>query len=359
VKIVKVNLGKNCYEIKIGPGMLKRAGEELFKLGFRGQAVIISNPSIYSLWGEKASVSLKSAGFTVSAIEVPDGEEYKSLEQAGKLYEKMSQLQAERRTPVLALGGGVIGDLAGFVAATYMRGVPFIQLPTSLLAQVDSSAGGKVAVNHGKLKNIIGSFYQPGLVLADTETMKTLPSHEFINGMAEVIKYGVILDRDLFQKLEKGTTQLKTLDETLLEEIVSRSIGLKAGIVEKDERDTGMRNILNYGHTVGHAIETVSDLKIKHGNAVAVGMVAAGRISEKMGLLPHQETVRIESLILNTGLPVNIPGLEVSKILDAMEHDKKKYNGKVRFILLKTIGDALISDDVNMDLVEQTLRELL
>jgi 3-dehydroquinate synthase len=359
VKTLKVNLGQNSYEIKIGSGLLNMVGAELVNLGFKDQSIVITNPKVNHLWGERLNISLRGAGFKSLTIEVPDGEEYKSLEQAGALYARFNEFQAERTTPVLALGGGVIGDLAGFAAATYMRGMPLIQIPTTLLAQVDSSTGGKVAVNHGRLKNIIGNFYQPKLVIADTGTLRTLPPVELLNGLAEVIKYGVILDPDLFQGLEKGMQQLKSMDEEMLKEVIYRSVCLKAAVVEKDERDTGLRNILNYGHTVGHAIEAVSDFKIKHGQAVAIGIVAAGRISCKMGIIPESEKQRIESLIQKAGLPVKISDLDVTRIMDFMGHDKKKTNGKIRFILVKKIGEAFISDEVNSKLIEQVLRELI
>jgi len=359
VKTIKVNLIQNSYEIKVGSGFLNLVGDELVKLGMKGKVIVITNPKVNHLWGEHLNISLRAAGLHASLIEVPDGEEYKSLEQAGKLYEQLSEIRAERVTPVLALGGGVIGDLAGFAAATYMRGVPLVQIPTTLLAQVDSSTGGKVAVNHGRLKNIIGTFYQPKLVIADTGTLRTLAPVEFLNGLAEVIKHGVILDRDLFQKLERGIQQLKSLDEGFLEDVIYRSICIKAEIVEKDERDTGLRNVLNYGHTVGHAIETVSDFKIKHGNAVAIGIVAAGRISQKMGILPQSARERIELMLQKAGLPVKFSDLDVMRIMDMMGYDKKKIDGKLRFVLLRNIGEAFISDEVSPKLIEQVLRELI
>jgi 3-dehydroquinate synthase len=253
-------------------------------------------------------------------------------------------------TPILAVGGGVVGDLAGFVAATYMRGVPLIHLPTTLLAQVDSSIGGKVAVNHGQLKNNIGTFYQPTAVITDTFTLRTLPEPEYINGMAEVIKYGIIRDRRLFN-LVKYSPQL-------LEEIIERCAAIKAEIVENDERDLGLRNILNYGHTVGHALETVSNYDIKHGQGVAIGMIAAALISQRMGYLSEDDFTNIQTLIGEIGLPVIIQGLGIPEIMQVMQHDKKKKDGKIRFILPRAIGDVFISEDVSQEMVEQVLKDL-
>ena len=275
MRTIKVNLARKSYEVQIGPGLLNQVGERLQRLGLRGKAVIITNPAVKRLYGDGLKAALEAAGFVPVVLEVPDGEEHKSLEEAAGLYERLSQEKVERLTPVLALGGGVVGDLAGFVAATYLRGVPLFHIPTTLLAQVDSSIGGKTGVNHGRLKNIIGAFYQPGLVISDIATLKTLTEKEFRNGMAEVIKYGVIQDVGLFESIESNLERLQARDMEMLEEVVWRCVAIKAEIVEKDENDLGIRNILNYGHTVGHAIETVSDFVIGHGQAVAIGMLVA------------------------------------------------------------------------------------
>jgi len=299
--------------------------------------------------------TLSREGFEVIILQVPDGEEEKSLETAGRLYNELTGVYAERTTPILALGGGVIGDLAGFVAATYLRGVPLIQVPTTLLAQVDSSIGGKVAVNHDQLKNMIGAFYQPRLVVTDVGTLKTLPTKEFTNGLAEVIKYAVIWDKELFIYLEGNLDKVRALDEMTLGEIVFRTVKIKAIIVEKDERDMGLRSILNYGHTVGHAIESVSDFEMGHGEAVAIGMLAAARISNQLGFLDRREVIRLKGLIEEAGLPTKFENLEVGQIIQAMKHDKKVLEGKVRFILPRTIGEVFITDEVSLSLVEQVL----
>jgi 3-dehydroquinate synthase len=358
MKIVRVNLSNQSYEIRVGTGLSGQVGEILADMGFENLAVIITNPVVNGFYGQILLDCLKKAGFKPVILEVPDGEKYKSLEWAGILYNHLVDLNAERGTPILALGGGVIGDLAGFVAATYMRGVPLFQIPTTLLAQVDSSIGGKVAVNHGNLKNNIGTFYQPGTVCSDISVLATLPKEEINNGLAEIIKYGVIRDQKLFKTIEDHLDALKSLDQDIVENVVGRCAAIKAEIVEKDEKDRDLRNILNFGHTVGHAIETVSGFKIPHGYGVAIGMVAAGMISQKMGLLPASDLDRLKSLLIKSGLPVSISGLATDSIIQTMKHDKKISGGRVKFILLKTIGNAFISDNVDLDLVGQVLREI-
>ena len=355
MKKVKVGLGSNSYEIHIGSGVLAHSGRQLKESGFSGKLIIITNPIIKRLYGDGLRQELIGQGFKVTIMPVPDGEEQKSLETAGRLYYELSKFYAERTTPILALGGGVIGDLAGFVAATYLRGVPLIQMPTTLLAQVDSSIGGKVAVNHGQLKNKVGVFYQPRLVISDIGTLGTLPQKEVTNGLAEVIKYAVIEDNGLFTYLESNLDGIKSLDNRVLEEVVFRSAQIKAGVVEKDEKDLGLRNVLNYGHTIGHAIESASDFKLGHGEAVAIGMLAAGRISNKLGIFDRNELVRLKSVIERANLPTEIPDLEVAKIIQAMKHDKKILKGKIRFILPKSIGNVFITDEVSPSLVEQAL----
>ena len=355
MKKIGVRLGSNSYEIFVGSGLLMQTGQQLKEIGFNDKLVIITDSTVKSLYGNTLKDSLTSDGFKVIILEVPEGEEQKSLETAGRLYHELSSFHAERTTPILALGGGVIGDLTGFVAATYKRGVPLIQMPTTLLAQVDSSIGGKVAVNYGQLKNEIGVFYQPRLVISDITTLRTLPNTEISDGLAEIIKYAVIRDKELFTYLERNLDQIKSLDEKLLEEIVFRSAKIKAEVVEKDERDFGLRNILNYGHTIGHAVESASDFKVEHGRAVAIGMLAAGRISNKLGILDKNELVRLKEVIQRADLPVKIPSLKTEEIIQAMEHDKKILRGKIRFVLPKSIGNVFVTDEVSTSLVEQVL----
>ncbi len=353
---IKLELGDRSYQILVGSGLLGQAGSLLKEAGFSGKLVVITNPVVQELYGSVLKESLSAGGFEVAVLQVVDGEEQKSLEVAGRLYGELTQSYAERTTPILAVGGGVIGDLAGFVAATYLRGVPLAQIPTTLLAQVDSSIGGKVAINHGRLKNKIGAFYQPRLVVSDTATLKTLPANEFANGMAEVIKSAVIRDGKFFDFLETNLDKIKKPDGgAVLEEVVFCSAGIKAAVVAQDELDMGPRNILNFGHTIGHAIETVSDFDIEHGQAVAVGMMVAARISNRLGLLDTGGLERLKRVIKGAGLPTEMPRLDIEKIIQAMRHDKKIAGGKVRFALPRAIGDAFVTDEVSLSLVREVL----
>jgi 3-dehydroquinate synthase len=355
MKKVKVELGSNSYEIRIGNELLTRTGLWLKEKGFSGKAAIITDATVKGLHGEALSRGLTNAGFNVTTLEVPAGEEYKSLATAGRLYQELTDSYAERTTLILALGGGVIGDLAGFVAATYMRGVPLIQVPTTLLAQVDSSIGGKVAVDYGHLKNTIGVFYQPKMVIADIDTLKTLPEAELSNGLAEVIKSAIIRNRKFFNFLDKNLERARSLDTAVLEEIVLETARIKAEIVARDEKESGLRGILNYGHTIGHALETVSNFQLKHGQAVAIGMLAAARISSRMGILDKSDEIRLTNMITKAGLPTKIPNLNTEDIISAMKHDKKVLQDKTRFVLLKSIGNAFITDEVSPSLVEEVL----
>jgi len=355
MKKVRIELGRNSYEVHIGSGLLDQTGHLLETNGFSGRIVMITDYRVKKLYGDALSHRLTGNGFTVTTLVIPEGEEQKSLKTAASLYHDLTAGHAERTTPILALGGGVIGDLAGFVAATYLRGVPFVQVPTTLLAQVDSSVGGKVAVDHGQLKNIIGSFYQPHLVISDTDTLKTLPADELANGLAEVIKSAAIRDNTFFTFLEENIKRIQLLDDEALEEIVYQSVRIKGEIVEEDERDLGSRGLLNYGHTIGHAIESVSEFKIGHGQAVAIGMVVAANIANRMGVLDEDELIRLKAIIEKAGLPTTMPKLGIARIMQTMQHDKKVLRDKVRFILLKSIGNAFITDEVDTLLVERFL----
>jgi len=363
---IRVRLSNSSYEIRIGPGLIMQTGHWLKELGFSDKLVIISDPTVKSLYGDALRQSLISEGFNANVLEVPEGEEQKSLQTASRLYNELSDFYAERTTPILALGGGVIGDLSGFVAATYLRGMPLVQMPTTLLAQVDSSIGGKVAVNHGHLKNKIGAFYQPSLVVSDIAALRSLSIGELSNGLAEAIKSAVVWDREFFAYLEENLEKIKLKEagfipaptDKALEEVVFRSAKIKAEIVEKDERDSGLRNILNYGHTIGHAIETVSGFEVGHGEAIAIGMLAAARISNRMGIVDKGELMRLKSVVERTGLPIRMPGLKVEKIIQTIRHDKKILQGKTRFVLPRAIGDVFITDEVSPSLIESVLVDL-
>jgi 3-dehydroquinate synthase len=328
------------YDIKVCPGLLEKAGILLKELGFSGKTVIITDSTVNKLYGSSLLHFLLSNGFDSSILQIPTGEEQKSLETATKLYIDLNNLKCERTTPIIALGGGVIGDLSGFVAATYMRGVPLVQIPTTLLAQCDSSIGGKVAVNHSGLKNLVGTFYHPRLTICDTDTLKTLSKREFNDGLAEVIKYGIILDKEFFVYLENSISQIHSLDNTALETIVNRSAAIKAGIVGKDEYDLGLRNILNYGHTIGHAIESSSRMTVWHGEAVAIGMVTEAKIAMRLGLLSESEVKRIVALLKEVGLPTEVPNVDQDQLIKAMQRDKKVVQGRIKFALPRGIGAA-------------------
>ena len=359
MKKIDVRLGQNSYTVLIGSGILSQTGQRLKELGYSDKAVIITNPVVKKLYSTIVRQSLVHAGYKTTVLEVPDGEAYKSLESAGKLYQHLAEFGAERSTPILALGGGVIGDLAGFVTATYMRGVPLVQLPTTLLAQCDSSIGGKTAVNHGQLKNEIGAFYQPKITIADIITLKTLPQEELTSGLCEVIKHAVIKDERFFNYLEKHLDLIKALDDNVLEAIVAKSAQIKAEVVEIDEKDIGLRNILNFGHTVGHAVESVTNFRVTHGQAVAIGMVAAAKIAVELAILDSGNVTRLKNLLEKAGLMTKLPLTEVKMVIQAMRYDKKVQSGKIRFVLPQTIGQVFITDDVSSALVEKVLGEMI
>ena len=354
---IKVNLGERSYPIYFGSGILRDFGRtfrRFFKSPLtppfvkgRQRVVIVTNPTIGGLYYEVVKESLLREGFEPFRIDVPDGEEYKSLTWVSKLFDKLIAIKADRQTPLIALGGGVIGDLTGFVAATYLRGVPFVQVPTTLLAQVDSSVGGKTGVNHRKGKNLIGAFYQPRFVYIDVDTLKTLDKREMKAGLAEVIKYGVIRDAKLFKYLEDNIDVFvapspKSQAPVLLH-IIKRSCAIKASVVEADEREAGLRAILNFGHTFGHAVEAVTKYReYKHGEAVAIGMVYAAELSRKTGLCSKNVIERVHNLIDKAGLPTEPPDFPKTSFLKAMEMDKKVLGGELRFVLVEKIGKVRI-----------------
>ncbi|MBT3365529.1 MAG: 3-dehydroquinate synthase [Nitrospina sp.] len=345
---LSIDLGERSYEILIGSGLRKRAGEFLKAVFNPSRVVIITHPSINSLYGKEVVANFKDQGWTTDVIEVPEGESSKNLGQAEKLYDRLLELNCDRKSVLVALGGGVIGDLVGFVAATYQRGIPFIQMPTTLLSQVDSSVGGKTAVNHPKGKNMIGAFYQPRLVLADLETLRTLPSNEYRAGLAEIVKYGVISDAKLFEFLETQYKEILNLDQQCLSYIIETSCAIKAEVVEKDERESHYRMILNFGHTLGHAIESLTNYsRFIHGEAVAIGMVRAAALSQSMGKCSEDVPRRLEALLKNLGLPVEMPELDSSAVIESLYHDKKTMDHKIKFILVKEIGSIEIVDQIS------------
>jgi 3-dehydroquinate synthase len=345
---IKVNLGERSYPIYFGTGILKSFGGTYTKFSNSKKVVIVTNPNVGKLYYEVVEDSLLKEGIEPYRIDVPDGEEYKTLTWASRLFDKLIALKADRQTPLIALGGGVIGDLTGFVAATYLRGVPFVQVPTTLLAQVDSSVGGKTGVNHRKGKNLIGAFYQPKFVYIDVDTLKSLDKREMKAGLAEVIKYGIIKDPKLFKYLEDNiglltrTTNHEQRTKALLH-IVKRSCAIKASVVEADEREGGLRAILNFGHTFGHALEAVTKYKeYKHGEAVAVGMVYASELSHRAGVCNKSVVERVRNIIKKAGLSTEGPDFPKNSFLKAMKIDKKVVGGELRFVLVEKIGSVRI-----------------
>lgn len=353
METIKVDLGIRSYPIYIGTDSLPGLGRLLRELPVGDNVLMVTNPAVRHLYGGSAEESLSAAGFSVTVGEIGDGEEHKTLATAELLYDLAFAAGLDRVSPVIALGGGVTGDVSGFVAATYMRGVPFIQVPTTLLAQVDSSVGGKVAVNHPAGKNIIGAFYQPRLVLVDVTVLRTLPPREIRSGLAEVIKYGVIWDESFFTWLEENIGALLAGDPDALIYAVRESCRVKAAVVEQDETEGGLRAVLNYGHTVGHAIETLTGYRsYNHGEAVGIGMAAAARLAEALGLLDRDGRARIEALVRRAGLPSEIPGSLIAKdLLQCFYHDKKVTGGRLTFVLPERIGKVVVKRDLEEDLI--------
>jgi 3-dehydroquinate synthase len=341
METISVNLGPRSYQILIGAGLLEELGRLLRQYYPATHRIALVTDSIVGkLYKEKVASILTQAGFSPWVVEIPAGEEHKNLAWLAFLYDKLVEGRIERRSPLIALGGGVIGDLAGLAAATFQRGLPFIQVPTTLLAQVDSSVGGKTAINHPSGKNLIGVFYQPRLVVLDVDTLKTLPRREFIAGVAEVIKYGVILNPELFALLEEKLSALLRLDPDLLTAVVKTCCQLKALVVEEDETEGDYRAILNFGHTLGHAIESATGYKrFLHGEAVAIGMVFAAHLSSKRGHCNVQIKGRICRLVKKAGLPAIVPKeLKDEYLLRSMAIDKKASGGKIKFVCIEELG---------------------
>ncbi|KUK11046.1 MAG: 3-dehydroquinate synthase [Clostridia bacterium 41_269] len=340
MKTIRVNLGERSYDILVEKGILNDIGPLLSKFRLSKECLIITNGTVDTFYGDQVTESLKDAGFKYSKILVKDGEEAKSLSVVEDIYHHAVKFGLSRNSAIIALGGGVIGDLAGFAAATYMRGIPFVQVPTTLLAQVDSSVGGKVAVNFLGYKNLIGSFYQPLLVIIDPETLKTLPLREFRAGAAEVIKYGIIWDKEFFVFLDDNVKKILDFDWEAIEHIITRSCEIKAEVVSADERESSLRMILNFGHTFGHVIETLGGLKLyKHGEAVSIGMCMEALLAERIGLLHKNEAERILDLISAFELPSSPDfSLEPEMVIKVIDKDKKNREGKITFVLPEYIG---------------------
>lgn len=355
MQTLNVALGERSYPIHIGQGLLAQAELILPHLK-RKQVAIVSNTTVAPLYLEKLAQPLRDAGVAVIDIILPDGEAYKNGETLNLIYDALLAHRCERTTTLIALGGGVIGDLTGYAAATYLRGVPFIQIPTTLLSQVDSSVGGKTGINHPLGKNMIGAFYQPQLVLADIDTLHTLPARELSAGLAEVIKYGLIRDADFFLWLERNMHHLLALEPQVMGYAIYRSCQNKAEVVAADERESGERALLNLGHTFGHAIENAMGYGVwLHGEAVAAGMMLAADLSRRMGWLQQADVDRIERILQAANLPTVAPDLGEERYLDLMGLDKKVQNGKLRFVLQQGIGKAVLTSEYDAAALQQTL----
>ncbi|MGQ0569118.1 MAG: 3-dehydroquinate synthase [Armatimonadota bacterium] len=352
---VRVALGDRSYEVVVGAGVLPLAGFDLERLGVGGRLAIVTHRVLVRRFGTALTKVLQAAGCAVDTITVPAGERAKRLRQASRVLDALSGLGLTRSDTILALGGGVVGDLAGFVAGIYMRGVRLVHVPTTLLAQIDSSIGGKTAVNHPRAKNLIGVYHQPALVISDVETLASLPVRERRAGLAEVVKYGMVLDRELFEMLERDAAALSTGKARSVEDVVYRCAVLKAGVVAEDEFERGPREVLNYGHTVGHAIEAAMPGRLVHGEAVAVGMRVEARIAVRLGLLDAMAADRQDALLAGLGLPTIVPAGSIDALLGAMQLDKKRLDGRIRCSLPEGIGRARLGVDVPDALMEEVV----
>ncbi len=352
---ILVPLDNNSYEVTLEPGILNNIGQELLNMGIKNtrKILVISNQEISILYGEKFLKNLKANNFQTELFLIKAGESYKNLETLSDIYNFAFEFGLDRNSLIIALGGGIVGDITGLAAATWLRGIEYIQIPTTLLSMVDSSVGGKTAVNHPKGKNLIGSFHQPKAVFIDPETLKTLPTREFKAGMAEVIKYGIIKDKELFEFLEneKNKNELINLKNESLIRIINSSIKTKSKIVSEDEQENGIRAILNYGHSFGHVIENLCGYgEYLHGEAISIGMKIAGKIAIEKGLWSTEQSLRQDNLIKSYGLPTKIPKINKKDVLTILMGDKKVRDGKMRFILPKRIGEVDIFDDIEKSL---------
>lgn len=351
--VIPVKAGASQYDVHVGWGVLDRLGERLAPLKRPCAAAVITNPTVGKIYARRVAMSLRRSGFRPVVVTIPDGERYKTLATANRLYDQLVRRRFERGDVLVALGGGVVGDLTGFVAATYLRGVSYVQVPTTIVALVDSSLGGKTGVDHPKGKNLIGAFHHPLMVYGDAATLQTLPRREFVAGLAEVVKYGVIADSSFFSYLEEHAESIVGGVPDVLVEVVKRSVAVKADVVRQDERETGLRRILNYGHTAGHVVETLTGYSaIRHGEAVAIGMDFAGRLAARLDLCDQDMVRRQRALLDRFGLPTGLPRVTASRAIQTMRLDKKVREGRVHFVLPREIGrvtvEAVAERDITM-----------
>ena len=351
-----VTTGGSSYPIYVAPGLLNDVGTLLANSGVAGRVVVVTDDGVATVHSETVRRSLEAAGFAVDKISIAQGEAAKSLATVEAIYDKLAALAVERRDTILALGGGVVDDVAGFVAATYLRGISLVQAPTSLLAMADAAIGGKTGVNHPRGKNLIGAFYQPLLVAEDPKILSTMPDRAYREGFAELIKHGLIADLALLDQLEKQSVALLARDEATLTDVLSASARVKAGIVSADEREADKRMWLNYGHTVGHAVEAASNYEtFLHGEAVTIGLMAAANLGRRLGMLDPPDVERHHAVINLYGLPVATEGLAVSAVRDAIQLDKKRAAGQQRWVLLDGLAKPAVRSDVPEELVDEAL----
>jgi len=343
---VKVELGNRSYDICIGENWLPQLGEILNFVPKTSRMIMITDENVNRLYSNKVLAVLRNAGFRVDLAVIPGGEGCKNLTTTASLYEQMVASGLDRKSTVVALGGGIVGDVAGFVAATYMRGIACIQIPTTLLAQVDSSVGGKTGVNLPQGKNLVGAFHQPGLVFVDVAFLETLSEREYLTGLAETIKYGIIWDQDFFEYLENHLERIKVRDSECLKHIIQRCCAIKADIVSQDETENSLRALLNLGHTFGHAFESLTNYHFTHGEAVGIGTICAARLAHRLNLLPARDLARIENILKGYGLPTDYGNLNSSDIIAQMHKDKKNIGGRMQIVLPTSIGNSQIFDDL-------------
>lgn len=357
--MIRVTADKGAYDIHCSWGALADIGRLMHDAGLSGSAFVITDSNVGPQFGERTLAALHAGGFTPTLFTIGAGEASKNLDTVREIYDWLLDHRAERSSPVIALGGGVVGDLTGFVASSYLRGVPFVQCPTSLLSMVDASIGGKVGVDHPRGKNLIGAFYPPRLVVQDTSLLASLPSRSLREGFAEAIKHGLIMDPPMLEILVHDAKRLLSVEPELTTEIVARNAALKAKVVSEDEREGGLRMTLNYGHTIGHAIEAVTGYtSVLHGEAISVGMMAAAAIGERVGITPPAVAEHQRHLFELYGLPSSMPGLDVSAVMDATKLDKKVAGKKLRWVLLEDFGKPVVRDDVSGDDVADVLGTL-
>jgi len=356
MKELTVGLGDRSYPILIQQGLLDEIGSRLHNNPFAKRYAVVADDHVAALFGDRLLASLHNSGIKAEMITFVRGEASKNLATVADLASTLARMGFDRKDGLLALGGGVTGDITGFLAACYMRSIPFAQVPTTLLAQVDSSVGGKTGVDIPEGKNLVGAFYQPKAVFIDSQVLRQLPQEEFLNGLAEVIKYGVIYDRDFFNFLEMSRKDILALDLLVLEDVIAKCCRIKAAVVEADEKESDFRRILNFGHTIGHAVEAVSEYRLAHGSAVAMGMVAAAELAVLKGILDPREKERLQNLLEKYGLPVDIPAeYDRARIKEYLLADKKTIGGKVFFVLPTAIGKVIITDEIEAGLLAKVV----